>query len=146
MTKADYLKENRYTSGYMGKDNMLPKKFQKNVARCVKFLKTINKRYDSIAFTGMSGALVAPILAYKLNKHLLLVRKENEERHSWQDVEGFTKCSKYIIVDDFIVSGKTVERIQEKVFEDYPAARCIGTLQYTRNMSLSKISLIERDK
>jgi orotate phosphoribosyltransferase-like protein len=89
-------------------------------------------QFDSIAFRGVSGALTAPILAYMLRKNLLAVRKEPNEdgwSHSTGMVEGDANARRYIIVDDFVSSGKTIRKIFERLREFAPSARCLGILE-----------------
>jgi hypoxanthine phosphoribosyltransferase len=86
------------------------------------------KKFDSIAFRGMSGAIVAPIIAMKLKKNLIMVRKNGEETHSLSKVEGFSRSKRYIIVDDFIESGETAANIYFEVKDFAPKAECIGLL------------------
>lgn len=85
------------------------------------------RHFDSIAFRGLSGSLIAPILAYELGKTLLAVRKRKREGHSDRTVEGDYGARRYIIVDDFIQSGKTINTIIEAVhdFTDGEAL-CVG--------------------
>ena len=85
-------------------------------------------KFDSFAFRGMSGALVTPILAVKCKKHLIMVRKSIEGSHSNCMVEGYTKTKKFIIVDDFIESGNTVNTIIAEVKRFAPKAKCQGIL------------------
>src|ERR1700676_3614538 len=63
------------------------------------------KKYDfqSFAFRGISGALIAPLLAHKTEKTLIVVRKPkpDESSHSGYPVEGDLNAQRYIIVDDF---------------------------------------------
>jgi len=69
--------------------------------------------FDSFAFSGFSGALVAPVLAMNLNKTMIHVRKESDLRnsHAYRLLEGDFDAKKYIIIDDFIGSGNTVDYI-----------------------------------
>ena len=87
-----------------------------------------NKNFDSIAFRGMSGAIVAPLIAMKLKKNLIMVRKHEATSHSVSRVEGFTKSKRYIIVDDFIESGESAANIYYDVKNFAPKAECIGLL------------------
>lgn len=96
------------------------------VRRAIKQIPPV--KYDSVAFRGMSGAMIAPLLATKLNKNLIMVRKETEISHSCHLVEGFQKSKSYIIVDDFIESGKTVFDIYFKVQKFAPTAKFQGVL------------------
>lgn len=115
-------------SGYM-KGRLDPKSGCKTIQLALAALKKYQKDYDSIAFTGMSGALFAPELSRTLNKHLIMVRKSTKQSHSSLMVEGNSRCKKYIIVDDFICTGSTVCRIQKKVKKFVPDGVCIGTLE-----------------
>lgn len=102
----------------------------KNLNKIIKKVKkSINSKlvFDSIAFRGMSGALLAPTLAIRLNKQLIMVRKKTET-HSGLIVEGNLKSKKYIIVDDFIDSGLTVANILMEIKRVFPRASCQGIL------------------
>src|SRR5690348_8275544 len=65
-------------------------------------------KFDTIVFRGMSGSLIAPSVADHLNKPMLFVRKERTEHSSYQ-LEGHCKVQNYIIIDDLIFSGETVQ-------------------------------------
>lgn len=82
--------------------------------------------FDAIAFRGISGALTAPILAYKLHKTLIAVRKPTEDNHSGMLVEGDKGARRYIVVDEIVASGNTVCTIVEKVRQFAPEAQFIG--------------------
>ena len=81
--------------------------------------------FDSIACCGISGLLVAPIVAEKIKKNLIIVRKKNDTRYSPFQYEGVVP-KRYIIIDDLICSGKTVNHIIETIQEDCPNAKCVG--------------------
>lgn len=84
--------------------------------------------FDTIAFRGMSGALIAPILALNLQKELILVRKPDDDTHSWYKVEGNKSANRYVIVDDFESSGHTKRTIIEAVRGFAPDANYLGFL------------------
>ena len=92
------------------------------------------EKYDfqAFAFRGISGALVAPILAHKTQKTLIVVRKprEKEHSHSMSPVEGDRAANRYIIVDDFQSTGQTVNSIIRGISIFNPIAQCLGTLFY----------------
>jgi orotate phosphoribosyltransferase-like protein len=88
--------------------------------------------FDTLAFRGMSGAFLAPTLAVRLNKQMILVRKPEDSTHCRQDVEGYTEAKRYIIVDDFISSGETKQAIIQSVREFAPNANFVGMLQVKR--------------
>jgi adenine/guanine phosphoribosyltransferase-like PRPP-binding protein len=53
-----------------------PRKLKNRIQKCVNILTPLKNNFDSIAFMGISGALVAPAVASELGKHLIAVRKE----------------------------------------------------------------------
>ena len=122
---ADYLK------------NAIPTQNRK--AAVARVLRAIRKEiknglvFDSIAFSGMSGALVAPIVALRLNKETILIRKNGDGSHSNRDsnrvFEGYLDSRRYIIVDDFIFSGDTVKRIKRVVY-GASGAKLVGVAVY----------------
>lgn len=71
--------------------------------------------FDAIAFTGLSGAVLASAVAMKMNKLMYCVRKPGENRHSEYEVEGPIGTLNYIIIDDLIQSGGTIRRIVNQV-------------------------------
>jgi orotate phosphoribosyltransferase-like protein len=85
---------------------------ESTVNKAVTCLKRHKDEFDAIAFRGMSGAALAPILAYLLNKELVIVRKltSHKRTHAHQRVEGNVEGLRYIIVDDFVFSGATISR------------------------------------
>ena len=86
---------------------------------------------DAIAFRGVSGALIAPSVADKLGKHLIVSRKANDDSHSIYDVESSsTKVKNYAIVDDLIGTGNTLRTIRFTIENTFPKARCVGVVLY----------------
>lgn len=91
------------------------KKQKKIVTQAVKLLKPFVGQFDYLAISGFSGALVAPIVADKLKKQIVLVRKGGDSSHSANlNVEGPTE-GRYIIFDDFIATGHTVNYIKNMI-------------------------------
>ena len=88
--------------------------------------------YDAIACRGVSGLLIAPIMAVRLKKSLLVVRKPHENNHSSQMVEGDAAAKRYIILDDFTCSGETAKAIKRAIDEFAPEAVCLGVLEVNR--------------
>lgn len=73
--------------------------------------------FDTFVGTGLSGTIVAPVLAYALHKNFMIIRKDDDEStHSPSTSEG-TLGKRWIFVDDFIGSGKTRERVTAIVDE-----------------------------
>lgn len=86
------------------------------------------KQFEAFAFRGMSGALLAPPLALKMKKTLIMVRKPGQ-CHTDRTVEGDAAAERYIIVDDFVSTGETIRTIVEEVTKAFPRATCIGLLK-----------------
>lgn len=86
-------------------------------------------KYDTLAFSGMSGALIAPIIAHRLKKDLLMIRKKGDNTHSCLIVEGNVGAQRIVVVDDFINSGHTVGRIV-KYIRMCCKAKIVGLLLY----------------
>jgi hypothetical protein len=91
--------------------------FRRAVNLAVKRIKKFEKEhpFEAIAFTGISGAAFAFPLSLQLNKPLICVRKRKDNTHYGDIVEGCTNATSYIIVDDFIASGKTISRIMTQI-------------------------------
>jgi len=86
-------------------------------------------QFDTIAFMGLSGALIAPIVAYKMEKGVLAVRKDLGG-HSPLLVEGNIGSQKYVIIDDFTSTGETVYLIRKRIHAVAPEAECVGIYEY----------------
>lgn len=83
--------------------------------------------FDAIAFTGLSGSVIAGAVALAMDKYLYCVRKNGESRHSEYQVEGPSTGLRYAIIDDFISTGATIERIIEMVSaHTNGTAVCVG--------------------
>lgn len=111
-----------------------PERFHSSVRLTVDILAEFEKHtpFDTIAFTGVSGAALAFPLSYLLGKPLLCVRKANSSTHSSYKVEGNYSAFRYIIVDDFISSGKTMEDIQKNIERELapPIPELVGIYLY----------------
>lgn len=88
-------------------------------------------QFDTFVCRGISGILVAPLLARAMSKHFLIVRKADELSHSYCKVEG-TFGHYWIFVDDFISSGETRRKCQEAVREMVCGPGVfVGTYEYS---------------
>lgn len=85
--------------------------------------------FDAIACRGLSGVLVAPMVALAMNKTLLIIRN-HLDCHSAHMVEGDYGARRYVILDDFASSGNTVEKIVKEISVEIPEARCLGLCEY----------------
>ena len=66
--------------------------------------------FDAIAFMGLSGAVLAPIVANELEVGLIAVRKKGDRCHIYRDWEGVCD-QRYLILDDDLSSGNSARRI-----------------------------------
>jgi len=115
-----------------------PKQARYTVKQVIKMIRTMGLRFDAIACRGVSGLLIAPGVALRLNKTLLKVRKKKEEAHSSFLVEGDRGAKRYIILDDFIESGDTVKEIAKAIHKVNPTAHCVGYIAYKRLSELPR--------
>ena len=90
--------------------------------------------FDGLAFTGLSGALFGFPLAYATGLPPLYVRKSDDtSTHSCSSVEGASRLvNKYLIIDDLVSSGKTIEAIRRRLRAHANGRlQCAGVLLYT---------------
>lgn len=110
-----------------------PRSLQDKLKKAKKLLnsRAFKKKYkvDTLAFSGYSGAMIAIPLAHETGKDLVLVRKKGVDCASSYKVEGFSDVKNYIIVDDFVSSGETKDRIREGIRNFAPEAKYLGTLE-----------------
>ncbi len=124
-------------SGY-GWTDYKPKEWTKKLQGCAKKIDALKKKHtiDALAYTGSSGAAAAYVLGVALDLPVVYVRKKGESSHG-NDVESNTsKAIKgYLVIDDFINSGATVEHIVGGI-EKYAKSRnekapkCVGVFLY----------------
>jgi len=93
--------------------------------------------YDTIAFTGMSGAGLAFILSHALGIPLMCARKKDDSSHFTEFIretdsrcEGHVSIGRYLIVDDCIASGDTMRYIIKSIKKISPAAECAAIILY----------------
>jgi adenine/guanine phosphoribosyltransferase-like PRPP-binding protein len=73
-------------------------------------------RFDTLAGSGLSGALVIPVLARALGKNILIVRKPGDSHHATSIAEGRLGDS-WVFADDLINSGETFHRVKAAIEE-----------------------------
>jgi len=73
----------------------------------------VDVEYDTLIGTGLSGALILPMLARELGKQFAVVRKPDNS-HSDTRVEG-SIGNRWVFVDDLIDSGATFVRVATEV-------------------------------
>jgi hypothetical protein len=104
------------------------KERNKIIIRAVCDLRRIKDRFDTIACCGISGLMVVPQIAELLDKHILIIRKD-EKCYSEFRTEGVAPFQ-YVVIDDLICSGATVKRIKNTIKDEYPRAICKGIYCY----------------
>ena len=104
-----------YGYGWAG---MNPDSFRDVMLNGGKIVKQLQKelKFDAVAFSGSSGCAIAFYVASKYRIPLIYVRKTGERAHG-----SIVECNyqgdirKYLIVDDFVSSGATVEHINKTI-------------------------------
>ena len=97
-----------------------------------KVMTELSDHFDSdvgIALTGLSGILVGVPVADKLEREFAIIRKEGEKRHADPSMEG-SLPDKYVIIDDFICSGSTIERVVDTINKEWAGKTCVGVILY----------------
>src|SRR3990167_6004329 len=89
-----------------------------SVKKCIKVLCKHKKKFTAIAVCGYCAAIFGGIVAARMKKNIVLVRKpkEDEYRHSDRFVEGISNQS-CVFIDDLISSGETVKKVVEGLRE-----------------------------
>lgn len=70
--------------------------------------------FDTLVGTGLSGALVVPLLAREFRCNWAIVRKKGDRSHSSAPLEGFIG-RRWVLVDDLVDSGDTARRVADEV-------------------------------
>ena len=110
-----------------------PDRYKRLIKDVTTLMRYYRNLYETIAFTGMSGAAVAYPVSLRLGKHLTNVRKQNDSSH-YTDMDVSTLIGKfdnpwlegragfyedgvipYCIVDDFVETGETIKYIADQI-------------------------------
>ncbi len=103
-----------------------PAELARIVIRCARKLKGIE--FDSLVLRGTSGLVVGVPLSVKVKKPFGVVFKEGG--HTRKGFKGPIEPGKFIIVDDFIETGKTIQTILDDEYLTERDASCVGILLY----------------
>ena len=134
-----------------------PGKYKKTVKRVTALARKIRaipgRDFDSIAFSGISGASIGFPVAAALGVPVIYIRKECDSSHFGKGcIEGVLNSKKYLIIDDFIASGKTVAYIAAVIGKNidlYPNVylnlypQCVGVLQYNSSAVVGRKTYYE---
>lgn len=128
-TSVDVKRGHEPNGHYLGKV-VNHRERQEVIQHCLEVLRPIRDEFDAIVGTGCSGLTMGATLAYLLDKNFVIVRKDGDRSHSGFAVEGNPGYS-YVIVDDLVCSGKTMQRIlatMERECGQRP--KCLGALLF----------------
>jgi adenine/guanine phosphoribosyltransferase-like PRPP-binding protein len=84
-------------------------------------------KFDALIATGASGLLMASVLSDRFDIPLAVARKPGEGSHAQLDIEG-ANVSRYLMVDDFVAGGGTVQRVYHTALRHGRAV--VGILLY----------------
>lgn len=107
-----------------------PELLGKIVAEIQRKIKVLKIGYDTIACRGLSGLAVAGALSLAENKPITLIRK-SDSSHDTAGAKGFIGNT-YIIIDDFINSGETIEEIIKEI-NKRKRAKCVAIFLYNQS-------------
>lgn len=97
-------------------------------------------KVDLLVGTGISGTVPLMALSIKTGIPFCVVRKTTEGTHATSCIEAnipYPSCNQFLIIDDILESGKTLNRIIEMMKDEMPAAVCAGAILYQRIMQQS---------
>lgn len=97
------------------------------ISSATEYLRDVD--FDTIVATGVSGLIAAPVLAHVMDKHLLVVRKKGDGSHSSHRLEG-RYGSRALLVDDFMDTGATVDRVLDALFHGPVGLKFAGAYMY----------------
>ena len=84
--------------------------------------------FDTLVGTGFSGGIVVPSLALAMGKKFVLIRKENDDSHHGRGRLLGELGARWIFVDDLISSGRTRQRVIEKIQKQASYLEAVPTM------------------
>src|SRR5690349_16317310 len=111
-------------------DALTPKRLDEIATATSKLVRKLN--VDVLAVRGLSGTLVAAACAALYSIPFVVVRKDTESSHGSElEAPDRAEYKSWMILDDFIVSGKTVNTIAKAVDFRYGGPKgCKGMALY----------------
>ncbi len=108
-------------------------KRERTIDKAIKSLKRAKIKFDTIVSCGLSGALVAPVVAAALEKQLVIVRKGERTHGDEVEIEWNSDVGNYLIIDDLVESGRTIKRIRATVDGPHKyEGNCVGVYFYNQ--------------
>lgn len=104
----------------------------KVVNRVVRDLKPDKDKFDSIVVIGLSGIVVGTPVSLKLGKPIIIIRKDRLDNHQKTlVVNGSRMGNRYLFLDDFVSTGKTVRKVRDTLSDSsYAPVQEIGQYLY----------------
>jgi adenine/guanine phosphoribosyltransferase-like PRPP-binding protein len=125
----------RVTGGYIGGSSHTSLLLNHNIRNkiimeCVGRLRSVD--HDCIVVCGTSGLMVGPQVCEILQKNLVIVRKKDERSYSNFGIEG-AYSPRFVILDDLICSGSTIQHILRTINNEYYRMECLGAYFYLQD-------------
>ena len=141
------------TDGY-GWTLLGPISLKREMDRAIRAFKILKEKMqiDAIAFSGSSGAALAFPLALRYKIPLIYVRKQGEKSHGTQvEVNTTDHLRTYVIVDDFVSSGETVQHIISSIGKKaktrgWAGPKCLGVYCYSEGEQHSNDLILSNGK
>lgn len=106
--------------------------FPEVVPALAKKLKSLRKKlpFDALAITGTSGMGMGFIMSYLLKIPVINVRKKSPS-HYRSPIEGAINAKRYLILDDFMETGATVDKIRKTIRQELKGkSKAVGIFLY----------------
>lgn len=102
-------------------------------------------KFEGFVGTGLSGTMVAPVLAYAMKKRFAIVRKQDDRsHHSSGEVEsGLQDGDRWVFIDDFTSSGSTRSRAVHAMNRHNPKAHLVGQYLYSHVARFEQLHIAE---
>ena len=91
------------------------------VDKVVEVIRVRKLEFDFVAVKGISGLTIGPVVAYLLGKGLCVINSEDtpspHRKLECIVLRPGSGTQRYIIVDDFVDSGRTVKYIKDMLYD-----------------------------
>jgi adenine/guanine phosphoribosyltransferase-like PRPP-binding protein len=96
------------------------------------------RNFSAIVVCGVSGLVVGPVLADKLEKNLIVVRQHGTMgTHGAYVVEG-PRDDSYVFIDDLINEGKTLRHVKSSIRRFCRYSKMVGVVLYHKQQTYWK--------
>ena len=97
-------------SGYLEGAIVSPERYLRRATQCLRDID-----FDTFVVTGVSGMCIGFLLARRMKKYILVIRKSDQESHGGLWVGTFGR--RWVFLDDFQATGATLSRVKKAVKE-----------------------------